>query len=57
MRSLILAALAAACATTAVAQMQSAAPAKRDLRTVSSFTSIGDQGERSRALFGELAKV
>ena len=57
MRSLILAALAAGCATAAVAQMQSTNPVKRDLRPVGSFTSIGDQGERSRALFGEIAKV
>ncbi len=40
-----------------MAQMQSPNPVKRDLRPVSSFTSIGDQGERSRALFGEIAKV
>lgn len=57
MRSLILAALAAGCATAAVAQMQSPNPVKRDLRPVLSFTSIGDQAERSRALFGEIAKV
>jgi hypothetical protein len=57
MRSLVLAALAAACATAALAQMQSPNPVKRDLRPVSSFTSIGDQAERSRALFGEIAKV
>jgi hypothetical protein len=57
MRSLVLAALAAGCATAAMAQMQSPNPVKRDLRPVSSFTSIGDQSERSRALFGEIAKV
>jgi hypothetical protein len=57
MRSLVLAALAAGCATAALAQMQSPNPVKRDLRPVSSFTSIGDQAERSRALFGEIAKV
>ena len=57
MRSLILAAIAAACATAAAAQMQGTSPPKRDLRPVSSFTSIGDQAERSRALFGEIAKV
>ena len=57
MRSLILAALAAGCATAAVAQMQGPGPVKRDLRPLASFKSIGDQGERSRALFGEIAKV
>src|SRR5262245_141946 len=57
MRSLILAAVAAACATAAMAQMQSPNPGKRDLRPVPSFTSLGAQGDRSRALFGEIAKV
>jgi hypothetical protein len=49
--------MAAGCTTAAMAQMQNAAPVKRDLRPVLAFTSIGDQGERSRALFGEIAKV
>jgi hypothetical protein len=57
MRPFILGVLGAVCTTAAVAQMQNTGPLNRDLRPPSSFTSISDQGERSRALFGEIAKV
>jgi len=39
----------------AFAQMQPAVP--RDLQPVASFSAISDPSERSRALFGEIAKV
>ena len=57
MRSLILGVVGAACATAALAQMQNTGPLNKNLRPLSSFTSINDQAERSRALFGEIAKV
>ena len=57
MRTLCLAVLGGACATAAIAQMQNTGPLNRDLRPPSSFSSITNQAERSRALFGEIAKV
>ena len=45
-------------ATTAIAQVQNTTALNaKDLRPVSSFSGIADQGERSRALFNEIAKV
>ncbi len=45
-------------ASAAVAQIQDTRPLNpRDLRPVASFSGIADQGERSRALFNEIAKV
>ena len=45
-------------ASAAVAQIQDTRPLNpRDLRPVASFSAIADQGERSRALFNEIAKV
>jgi hypothetical protein len=57
MRSLVLGVLGAACATAAAAQLQDTAPLNNGLRAASSFATVGDQAERSRALFGEIAKV
>src|SRR6188472_349258 len=57
MRTLFHAVLGGACATAAMAQMQNTGPLKRDLRPLSSFSSITNPAERSRALFGEIAKV
>ena len=57
MRTVFLAVLGGACATAAIAQMQNTGPLNRDLRPLSSFSSITNQPERSRALFGEIAKV
>ena len=57
MRTVFLAVLGGACATAAIAQMQNTGPLNRDLRPPSSFSSITNQPERSRALFGEIAKV
>jgi len=45
-------------ATTSSAQIQNTATLNpRELRPVASFSGITDQGERSRALFNEIAKV
>ena len=45
-------------ASAAVAQIQDTRTLNpRDLRSVASFSGIADQGERSRALFNEVAKV
>ena len=57
MRSLILGVVGAASVTVALAQTQNTGPLNRDLRPLASFSSITDQGERSRALFGEISKV
>ena len=59
MRSLVFGALGAACAATIVAaQVQNTGALNpRDLRPLASFSGIGDQAERSRALFNEIAKV
>ena len=57
MRTVFLAVLGAACVTAVMAQMQNTGPLNRDLRPLSSFSSITNQPERSRALFGEIAKV
>lgn len=49
---------AAAVATAAMAQIQNTTtPNPRTLRPVASFSGIADANERSRALFGEIAKV
>lgn len=49
---------AAAVATAAMAQIQNTATLNsRTLRPVASFSGIADANERSRALFGEIAKV
>ena len=57
MRSLVFGALGAACAATIVAaQVQNTAALNpRDLRPLASFSGIGDQAERTRALFNEIA--
>jgi hypothetical protein len=58
MRS-VFGALGAACVATVV-RHRSRTPATlnpRDLRPLASFSGIGDQAERSRALFNEIAKV
>src|SRR4051812_32379982 len=57
MRSLSMAVVGAACVTAALAQTQNTGPLNRELRPLASFSSITDQGERSRALFGEISKV
>src|SRR6476620_11931575 len=57
MRTVFVAMLGAACATAAMAQMQNTGPLNQDLRPLASFSSITNQAERSRALFGEIAKV
>jgi hypothetical protein len=57
MRSLMIGALSAVLTTAAMAQMQNTGPLNKGLRPVSSFTAIADRSERSRALFGEIAKV
>ena len=59
MRGVFFGALGAACVATMVAaQVQSTATLNpRDLRPLASFSGIGDQAERSRALFNEIAKV
>jgi len=57
MRSLFLGVLGVACASAAPAQMQNTGSLNKDLRPLASFSSIGDQGERSRALFREIARV
>src|ERR1044072_5279137 len=45
-------------ASAAVAQIQDTRTLNpRDLRPVASFAGIADQGDRSRALFNEIAKV
>ena len=59
MRTTIFGALGAAVAVTAAfSQIQNTTTLNpKDLRPVSSFSSISDQAERSRALFNEIAKV
>ena len=59
MRMAALGACAALAATTAVyAQVQNTStPNPQSLRPVASFSGIANQGERSRALFNEIAKV
>jgi len=59
MRSVLLGALGAACVATVVAaQVQNTGTLNpRDLRPPASFSGIGDQAERSRALFNEIATV
>jgi hypothetical protein len=59
MRLAIFGALGAAVvATAAMAQIQNTTTLNpKDLRPVASFSGIADQNERSRALFGEIAKV
>jgi hypothetical protein len=57
MRSLMIGALSAVLTTAAMAQMQNTGPLNKGLRPVSSLTAIADRSERSRALFGEIAKV
>ncbi|TMI98524.1 MAG: Isoquinoline 1-oxidoreductase subunit [Alphaproteobacteria bacterium] len=59
MRPLIFGAMGAALAATAAfSQIQNTGTLNpKDLRPVSSFGSIPDQAERSRALFNEIAKV
>src|SRR5436305_4727132 len=59
MRPLIFGAVGAALTVTAAfSQIQNTTTLNpKDLRPVSSFSSISDQAERSRALFNEIAKV
>ena len=59
MRDVFFGALGAACiASIVAAQVQNTGTLNpRDLRPLASFSGIGDQAERSRALFNEIAKV
>ena len=58
MRMAALGVLGAMAATAAEAQIQDTRTLNpRDLRPLASFSGISDQNERSRALFGEIAKV